>query len=156
MSGSHLCIPRNETGNRYFQNRIIMFCLPVPTLIYLWEIYIFPGKYVDLSWEYINHSQTHECGNWDWGHAIPRKGIHKWDFPCSVGTILPAAEGCQTGKRGHFKKPSFSTAEVDKKYIFPAGARHTISRFTYNAVNIRSRLQWFSQLDGIHQQKDAK
>jgi hypothetical protein len=26
-----------------FQNRIIMFCLPIPTLIYLWEIYIFPG-----------------------------------------------------------------------------------------------------------------
>ncbi len=24
--------------NCYFQNRIIMFCLPVPTLIYLWEI----------------------------------------------------------------------------------------------------------------------
>ncbi len=22
-------------------------------------------------------------GNWDWGRAIPRKGIHKWDFRCS-------------------------------------------------------------------------
>jgi hypothetical protein len=22
------------------------------------------GKYVDRSWEYINRSQTHECGNW--------------------------------------------------------------------------------------------
>ncbi len=72
-----------------------MFCLPVPTLIYLWEIYIFPfpgsacvysaaANYVDQSWEYINCSQTHECGNWDWGRAIARKGIHKWDFPCSV------------------------------------------------------------------------
>ncbi len=32
--------------NCYFQNRSIMFCLPVPTLIYLWEIYtyIFPGS----------------------------------------------------------------------------------------------------------------
>ncbi len=30
--------------NCYFQNRIIMFCLPVPPLIYLWEIYIFPGS----------------------------------------------------------------------------------------------------------------
>ncbi len=38
----------------------------VPTLIHLWEIYI-----------YI-------CGNWDSGRAIPRKGIHKWDFPSSV------------------------------------------------------------------------
>jgi hypothetical protein len=23
------------------------------------------GKYLDRSWEYINRSQTHECGNWD-------------------------------------------------------------------------------------------
>ncbi len=69
----------------------------VPTLIYLWEIYIFPGsvclfccrKSVDLSWEYINRSQMHECENWDWGRAIPRKGIHKWDFPCSVRSMLP-------------------------------------------------------------------
>jgi hypothetical protein len=35
-------------------------------------------------WEYINRSQTLECGNWDWGRAIPRNGIHKWDFRCSV------------------------------------------------------------------------
>ncbi len=42
--GSHLCISRNETVQpTYFQNRIIMICLPIPTLIYLWEIYIFPG-----------------------------------------------------------------------------------------------------------------
>ncbi len=33
---------------------------------------------------YINRSQIHECGNWDWGRAIPRKGIHKWDFRYSV------------------------------------------------------------------------
>ncbi len=29
------------------------------------------GKYVDLFWEYINCSQTHECGNWEWGRAGP-------------------------------------------------------------------------------------
>ncbi len=74
---------------RYFQNRIIMLCIPVPTLIYMCEIYISrislaAAKYVDGSWEYINRSQTHECENWDWGHAIARKGIHKWNFPCSV------------------------------------------------------------------------
>ncbi len=39
---------------------------------------------VDPSWEYINRSQTYECGNWDWGRAIPRKGIHKRNFRCSV------------------------------------------------------------------------
>ncbi len=81
--------------NCYFQTGIMMtFCLPVPTLMYLWEIHIFPGlvclfwcreiQYVDRSWEYINRSQTHECGNWGWGRAIPRNGIHKWDFPCSA------------------------------------------------------------------------
>ncbi len=43
-------------------------------------------KYVDRSWEYINRSQTHECGNCDWGRVIPRKGIHKWDFHGSVKT----------------------------------------------------------------------
>jgi len=31
-----LCIPRNETVQPlYFQSRIIMFCLPIPTLINL-------------------------------------------------------------------------------------------------------------------------
>ena len=67
--------------------------LPVSTFIYLWEIYIYfqdrsaypaAGKYVDRSWEYINRTQTREYGNWDWGRAIPRKGIHKWDFSCSA------------------------------------------------------------------------
>jgi hypothetical protein len=33
---------------------------------------------------YINRSQTQECWNWGWGRTIPRKGIHKWDFRCSV------------------------------------------------------------------------
>ncbi len=58
----------------------------------LWAIYIFPRsiclfccrKYVVRSWKYINRPQTHECGNCDWGRAISRKGIDKWDFRCSV------------------------------------------------------------------------
>jgi hypothetical protein len=78
--------------NCYFQNRIIMFFLRVLTHIYLREIYIFPGlvclfccrKYLNWSWENIKRPKTHECGNWHWGRAIPRKGIHKRDFHCSV------------------------------------------------------------------------
>ncbi len=78
--------------NCYFQNRIIMFSQPVPTLIYLWEFYIFPGyvclfccrKICGPILGIINRSQTNESGNWDWGRAIPRKGIHKWYFSCSV------------------------------------------------------------------------
>ncbi len=68
----------------------------------LWAIYVFPRpicpfccrKYVDRSWEYINRSQTHECGNWGWGRAIPRKGIHKWDFHCSAGKAWSTSLGC--------------------------------------------------------------
>jgi hypothetical protein len=30
-----------------------------------WSAYSALGKCVDRSWEYINHSQTHECGNWN-------------------------------------------------------------------------------------------
>ncbi len=87
----------SQTWNCYFQNRIIMFCLPVHTLhLYICERFIYfqdqsaysaAGEIVDRSWGYINRSLTHKCGDWDWGWAIPRKGIHKLDFPCCVGHI---------------------------------------------------------------------
>ncbi len=57
----------------------------------------------NMSWEYINRSQTHECENWDWGRAIPRKGIHKWDFHCSVlvcGGTLPCRVTCSCDGSG--------------------------------------------------------
>jgi hypothetical protein len=46
-------------------------------------IYIFPGlvhifpaaELADQSWECINLSQTHECGNWYCGRAIPFLGL---------------------------------------------------------------------------------
>ncbi len=40
--------------------------------------------------EYINRSQTLECGNWDWGRAIPRKGTHicVWFNICAFPHIL--------------------------------------------------------------------
>jgi hypothetical protein len=78
----------------YFQNKIVMFCLPVPTLIYLWEIYIFPGSFCLFCCREIcglmlvNKSLT---DTWMWKLvlrlAIPRKGIQKWDFPCSVTLV---------------------------------------------------------------------
>ncbi len=40
------------------------------------SVYFPPAKYVDRSWEYTTRSQTRECGTWDCGRAIPRKGIH--------------------------------------------------------------------------------
>ncbi len=90
MSGSHLCIPRNEI----VLSKTELYCSVSQFLhSYIWERFIHfqdrsaysaAGKYVDRSWEYTNRSQTHECGNQDWSRAIPRKGIHKWDFHCSV------------------------------------------------------------------------
>ena len=43
---------------------------PISTFMCLWAIYIVPGSVRDRSWKYINCSQTHECGNWDWGPDI--------------------------------------------------------------------------------------
>jgi hypothetical protein len=65
---------------------------PISTFMCLWANYIFPRwvclfywkKYVDWSCEYINRSKTHECGNWGWGRAIPRKGIYKRNCRCSA------------------------------------------------------------------------
>ncbi len=90
LSGSHLCNPRNETVQlSYFQNRIRMFCLPIPTLIYLWEIYKLPGSVVYFTpAKYVNRSREcrnpHECRNWEWGRSISFLGIHKLDFWYSV------------------------------------------------------------------------
>jgi hypothetical protein len=82
-------IPRKEIARPHF---------PISTFMCLWAIYIptidLPILLqeicgVDHSWEYtyiVNRAQTHECGNWDCGRTIPRKGLHKWDFRCSKGT----------------------------------------------------------------------
>ncbi len=84
-----ITVPVDRRNAYVLQNRIIMFSLPIPTLICLWENYISrmglsillpPNMYVDRSWEYINRSKTHECGNRDWGRAIPRRGMHKMGF----------------------------------------------------------------------------
>ncbi len=56
-----------------FQRWVCLFC---------WR------KYVDRSWEYINRSQTHECGNWGWGRAIPRKETYKRNCRCSAEDVF--------------------------------------------------------------------
>ncbi len=78
MSGSNLCIHRNETARpRCLQNRIVIICLPISTFMYLWAIYSMysqdrsayfaAAKLAERSWENINQLT-----------------IHKSDFRCSV------------------------------------------------------------------------
>ncbi len=63
MSGSHLCIPRNETVQPpCFQNSIMMFCLPIPkylvanaTLLDIYFIYRYSME--------VDEQITHECEN---------------------------------------------------------------------------------------------
>ncbi len=60
----------------------------IHTFMCLWAIYIFPGlvhifpaaEEADRSWEYVNHSQAHECVNWDCGRSIPFLGIFVSNF----------------------------------------------------------------------------
>ncbi len=83
----------SQKWNCYFQNRIIMFCLPVPALIYLWYILglvcLFCcreicGMWIDLGNILIAHRHMNVEIGWGWGRTIPRKGTHRWDFPCSA------------------------------------------------------------------------
>ncbi len=64
---------------------------PISTFMCLWAIYTVPGlpgvvyifppaeKPYRL-WEYINRTQTHECGNWDWDPDILFLGIFVLKF----------------------------------------------------------------------------
>ncbi len=79
------------------KHRVIIFCFQFPHA-YICERFIYfqdrpaysaAGKYVDRSWKYINCTQTHECGNWDWGPAISRKEyIHTSVRPLSVSFFI--------------------------------------------------------------------
>ncbi len=81
----------------------------------LWAIYIFPRSICLFCCRKIRvpttdieniYSQTQECGNCDWGFAIPRKGIHKWCFRCSVTKQM-----ISLSKKESWKKEQFAILE---------------------------------------------
>ncbi len=67
--------------NKYSQKRNIGVSVPISPFMRLWVIYICPWpvclfcwrKYVDRSWDYINRSKTHECGNRAEAALFPEK-----------------------------------------------------------------------------------
>jgi hypothetical protein len=88
MSGSHLCIPRNETVQcaaslfpKQHYNVLSPNSYPHISVRDLnismdRSVYFAAAKYVDRSWEYINRSQTHECENWDYAQFPEKEYIN--------------------------------------------------------------------------------
>ncbi len=95
-SGAHCKDIIPQIRNKYSQKRILRglspnfhihvsardFYIPAmgPPILLRENMWTDPGNI------YKPLTQTHECGNWDWGRAIPFLGIHKWDF-CGSATI---------------------------------------------------------------------
>ena len=88
---SHLCVPRKGIARPqsqfthscvcerfiYSHNRV----LPILLQENIWPDL---GNTVYFK----NRSHTHECGNWDWGRAIPFLEMRNWDFCCSAKSEL--------------------------------------------------------------------
>ncbi len=88
----------------------------------------------DRSWEYINRSPTHECGNWGWGRAIPRKGIYKRNCRCSVTDWLAEAT-CRRPDRFNRSVRNASDWSADKvrDWLGWKSWGHNVSPVVYRA-----------------------
>ena len=124
-----------------------MLCLQIPThvcerFIYFQDrsVYSSAAKSVDRSWEYINRSQTHECGNWGWGRAIPRKGIYKWNCRCNVGDKINSSLGLSNrGPR--------QTTTLCRSWLYPPSQGSMNSATTLSiSVSCTVNIYWKSSL----------
>ncbi len=118
---SHLCSRRKGIARPQSQ---------FPHFMCLWEIYIFPRSVHIFSCSrigrpsvgiYINHSQTHECGNWDWGPAAPFLGIFVSNFRYFVFAVpLTLTEVSMGVVIGHHKViMNFFIALICKRLLVP-------------------------------------
>ncbi len=91
---------------KYSQKRNCTASVPISTFMCLWAIFIFPGSARIFSCSRIgrqmvgniNRSQTHECGNWDWGRAISFLGIFVSNFRYCVLPVYRRLEYSNTNR----------------------------------------------------------
>ncbi len=106
---------------------------PISEFKCLWAIYIFPGsvhifppaEMAAPSREYIIRSQTHECGNWDWGPDIPFLGIYAsnfWHFFFVVWAKL--LRKLQLRGHIHIHTPFFSSTPICTLWFWPFFISH--------------------------------
>ncbi len=92
--------------NKYSQRRNRAPSVLISSFMCLWAIYIFPGMVRIFCCRRIcgwTDPPSHECGNWNWGRAIPFLGIHKWDFRCRVYSCCFSGASREERERGDYE-----------------------------------------------------
>ncbi len=89
------------------------------------SVYIFPpAEQADPSWEYIIRSQTHECGNWDWGPDIAFLGIFVSNFRHFVFAVQSPSRFQTSLKNAKYKMGDISKGVTNT--LFPAKKEETM------------------------------